>query len=152
MQPSLTIRDPRFHQHLASQHTPLTFRRGFVRDCGTSQTRSYAARALDRNQTASDVQAGLYYRALGFEQKLKRMQLKMLMDIADDGDEDDMMNLFRLQPTLLQRGSRFHLARANEQLSRPQPPLVRHHLPRFDNVIENYSEEECRLYFRLGKG
>lgn len=138
---STAIAQPQIHQFLASTRSNLRYRRGVTRDCGTTHTRAHAARSADRIQTASDVQMGMYLNALDVEQEL------FDMDSDSDSDTDDDISL----PTSNSLQADLHFARASEQLNRPQPPFVPVEYAKFNNVIDNYTNEETRLYFHLGK-
>ena len=140
---SSAIANPNVLQYLASAWSPLTYRRGVTRDCGSTHSRAHAARAADRIQTASDVQMGLYLNALDIENHLFNLD-----------NEDNGVNILYPGlsfPSLNSFQANLHFARASEQLHRPTPPFVPVQYAKFDNVIENYTDEETRLYFHLGK-
>ena len=153
---------PQVMQELASQHTPLTFRRGFTRDCGSLVRRAYAARSIDRIQTAFDVQASSVYTALDDEEAEVEEDWNQFMELVDvdpslgGGIDDAMANydfLFGTEQSPLQEAAELHELRATEQLLREQPPLqsVRQVFQRFDNTIDRYNDVQCQQYFWLSK-
>lgn len=151
---------------LSSSRTPFPHKVGYKRDCSLGR-RIYAANALERVRTANDLQISFVLDALN-EEGLAEIEsentLQYLMEHVQSSSSDDDMSLsgddsdtVGIEEDLPEAKNAeddlatFFLARATDDLERLQPESNNAPMPKFDNSIDRYSEEECQTHFHLSK-